>query len=142
MKPRERQKVWAEIEDFMNSFPNKVNVIYHYAELIGFPSGGDGSRSSNTVSDRTGTIATNLASYKFDDPSVEVAQKLDKWLYRLQAEIRHLEHEIQRCQPERPLADLDKCEKCNKPRSLKNDMILGLCRKCYDQKKYQERRGK
>jgi ribosomal protein S14 len=137
LKPRERQQAWAEIEEFMTSFPHRVNRIYQYAEMIGFPAGDDG-RSGNAVSDRTANLAVKLASGRIEDPSVEVARKLDKWLITLRNETRHLDHEIRRCEPEKKveIRDLDRCEICDKPRSITKAMVLGKCRTCYDKTRY------
>lgn len=140
MRSRERQTAWREIEDFMKTFPHRVNEIYHFADLFGYPSG-DGGRS-NSISDRTGTIATNHASGRYDDPSIMVAKKLDKWLQKTLGEIRHLDSEMRRCEPEDgfKIEDLDQCEDCGKPRSITRDMVLGKCRSCYNKQNYQQRK--
>jgi hypothetical protein len=126
----------------MTSFPRRATKVYHFAELIGYPSGGGGQTSG--VSDRTGTIATNIASGRSDDPSVFVARKLDKWLERTLGEIRHLDSEMRKCEAEEgfKVEDLDKCEICKRPRAITHEMILGKCRSCYNKEYRDSRKGK
>lgn len=134
MKNTERRKIWLSIRDMTDEFERRVNIVFHYADQIGYPSTSMTGGQSKEISDRTSRTAISLASGHSDDPAVFAARKLESQMVRLQKLLLEMVLTIDSVEPQRPIP-LELQTVCMEVgcgvTKLQEPLIKGYCRKHY-----------
>lgn len=125
----------------IDEFERRVNVVFHYADQVGYPTNSMPASHSAQVSDRTAQLAISLASGHSDDPAVFAARKLESQMQKLQKLLLEMVLTIDSVEPQRPipieLQVVCLAVGCGVTK-LQEPLIKGYCRKHYQK----ERRGK
>lgn len=134
MKNTDRRKIWLEVRAMIDEFERRVNVVFHYADQIGYPTSSMAGAQSNEISDRTSRTAISLAAGYSDDPAVFAARKIESQMVRLEKLLLEMVLTIDSVEPQRPIpAHLQTvCMEvgCGVTK-LQEPLIKGYCRKHY-----------
>ena len=141
MKNTDRRKLWLSVRDMIDEFERRVNVVFHYADQVGYPTNSMAGGQSTQVSDRTARIAISLASGHSDDPAVFAARRLESQMQKLQKLLLEMVLTIDSVEPQRPIP-IELQVVCLEVgcgvTKLQEPLIKGYCRKHYQK----ERRSK
>ncbi len=136
MKQRERQRLWRETQEWLDEFERRVNVVFHYADQIGYPRS---SRTEATIGrhggDPVGDLASSIADGHAPDPAVMAAKKLEDMMVHLREHARKMVQVIDSVEPEKRISP-ELIAECRAPgcrvTKLQEPLIRGLCRRHYD----------
>ena len=136
MKQRERQRLWRETREWLDEFERRVNVVFHYADQIGYPRS---SRVEATIGrhggDPVGELAASIADGHAPDPAVMAAKKLEAMMVHLRNHVRKMVQVIDSVESEKPIS-AETAVQCVaagcRVTKLQGPLIKGMCRRHYD----------